>query len=137
VQVSYARYLQRPSGKDLGIVYNFLPSSARVGDQFIISSSLPLCKRLIDALRDGSNAPGDNAGPQTLRAELRFDALAGLIESDANFFVGRIQQEGRTAAEARDEFAAIVDLLRRFDSLEASTELQRDVFKLRIEGNWK
>jgi hypothetical protein len=137
VQVSYARYLHKPSGKDLGIVYNFLPSSARVGDQFIISSSLPLCKQLIDALRDGSAAPGDNTSPQTLRAELRFDALAGLIESDANFFVGRMQQEGRTADEARSEFAAIVNLLRRLDSLEASTELQPEVFKLQIEGNWK
>jgi hypothetical protein len=137
VQLSYARYLQKPTGKDLGIVYNFLPSSARVGDQFIISSSLPLCKQLIDALRDGSNSPSNNTTPQTLRAELRFDALAGLIESDADFFVGRMQQEGRTADEARDEFAALVDMLRRFESLEATTELQPDVYKLQIEGNWK
>ncbi|HEX2474230.1 MAG TPA: DUF3352 domain-containing protein [Lacipirellulaceae bacterium] len=137
VQVSYARYLQKPSGKDLGIVYNFLPASARVDDQFIISSSLPLCKQLIDALRDGSNSQGDNTSAQTLRAELQFDALAGIIESDADFFVGRMQQEGRTADEARVEFAAIVDMLRRFESLEAATELQPDVFKLRIEGNWK
>ena len=140
VQVSYARYLQKPSGKDLGIVYNFLPASARVGDQFILSSSLPLCKQLIDALRDENteNTSGsDNAGPQTLRAELRFDALAGLIESDANFFVGRMQQEGRTADEARGEFAALVDMLRRFKSLEATTKLQPEVFKLQIEGNWK
>ena len=70
VQVSYARYLQKPSGKDLGIVYNFLPSSARVGDQFIISSSLPLCKQLIDALHQGNTgnrSASDNTGPQTLR----------------------------------------------------------------------
>jgi hypothetical protein len=137
VQVSYARYLQKPSGKDLGIVYNFLPASARVGDHFIISSSLPLCKQLIDALRGAGDGPGDNTLPQTLRAEVQFDALAGIIESDANFFVGRMQQEGRTAEEAKDEFAAIVDMLRRFDSLEAATELQPNVFKLQIEGTWK
>jgi hypothetical protein len=137
VQLSHARYLQKPSGKDLGIVYNFLPSSARVGDQFIISSSLPLCKKLIDALRDGGDSPGDNAAPQTMHGELHFDALTGLIESDANFFVGRMQQEGRSADEARGEFAAIVDMLRRFDSIGATTELQPNVFKLRIEGNWK
>jgi hypothetical protein len=95
-----------------------------------------LCKQLIDALHDGSNSPGDTT-PQTLRAELQFDALAGVIESDADFFIGRMQQEGRTANEARGEFTAIVDMLRRFDSLKAATELQPDVFKLRIEGNWK
>ena len=50
VQVSYAQYLQKPSGEDLGIVFNFLPASARVGDRFILSSSLPLCKQLIDEL---------------------------------------------------------------------------------------
>jgi hypothetical protein len=147
VQVSYARYLQKPSGKDLAIVYNFLPASARVGDQFIISSSLPLCKQLIDTLREGNTAASgaatdaaaasDNAGPQTLRAELRFDALAELIESDTSFFVGRMQQEGRTADEAQSEFAALVDMLRRFDSIKAATELQPEVFQLRIEGTWK
>jgi hypothetical protein len=137
VQVSYARYLQKPSGKDLGIVYNFLPSSARVGNQFIISSSLPLCKQLIDSLHEGNGSMGNDAGPQTLRAELRFDALAGIIESDADFFVGRMQQEGRTADEARDEFTAIVDMLRRLESLEATTESLPDILQLQIKGNWK
>jgi hypothetical protein len=137
VQVSYARYLQKPSGKDLGIVYNFLPSSARVGDQFILSSSLPLCKQLIDSLHEADAPSNGGTGPQTMRAELRFDALAGIIESDSEFFVGRMQQEGRTADEARGEFDALVDMLRRLESLEATTEVEPDVFKLRIEGNWK
>jgi hypothetical protein len=48
-----------------------------------------------------------------------------------------MQQEGRTADEARGEFDALVDMLRRLESLEATTEVEPDVFKLRIEGNWK
>jgi hypothetical protein len=137
VQVSYARYLQKPSGKNLGIVYNFLPASARVGDRFIISSSLPLCKQLIDDLHDGKDASNVATTPQTMRAEVRFDSLANLLNSDKEFFVGRMTQEGRTTEEAKSEFAAILDLLRRFNSLEATTELQPAVFKLHIEGSWK
>src|SRR6185369_7454915 len=51
VQISYGRYLKKPSGDQLPIVFNFMPASARVGDKFIISSSLGLCRNLIEALQ--------------------------------------------------------------------------------------
>jgi hypothetical protein len=141
VQISYARYLQKPAGENLGIVYNFLPASARVGDQFILSSSLPLCKQLIDSFRDGPDGEADKqtdaAGPQTILAEVDFDSLAELIESDSDFFVGRMTQEGRTTDEARAEFGALVDMLGQLDKLKATTESRPDVFKIRLEGSWK
>ena len=137
VQVSYARYLQKPAGENLGIVYNFLPASARVGDRFILSSSLPLCKQLIDSLHEANGSTEIAATPHTMRGELRFDSLTSLIESDADFFVGRMAQEGRTTEEARAEFAALLDLLRGFNSLKATTEVLPNVFQLRLEGSWK
>ena len=137
IQVSYARYLQKPSGEDLGIVYNFLPASARVGDRYILSSSLSLCKQIIDSLRDAANTPISTSPTQTMRAELRFESLVKLIESDADFFVGRMAQDGRTAEEAQAEFKALLDLLRQFRSLQATTEVLPEVFQVRLEGSWK
>jgi hypothetical protein len=137
VQVSYAKYLQKPSGKDLGIVFNFLPASARVGDHFVLSSSLPLCKQLIDRL----SQPADNADagslPKTMLGELHFDSVAAILESNTSFFVGRMAQEGRTADEARSEFAALLDFLRLFDSVRTGTEVSPKAFKVRLEGKWK
>jgi hypothetical protein len=46
-------------------------------------------------------------------------------------------QEGRTADEARSEFAALLDFLRLFDSLRAGTEVSPRAFKVRLEGRWK
>ena len=46
-------------------------------------------------------------------------------------------QEGRTTEEAEAEFAALLDLVRRFDSLQATTEVSPDVFQLRVVGTWK
>jgi hypothetical protein len=166
VQVSYARYLKKPAGKDLGIVFNFLPASARVDDRFILSSSLPLCKQLIDSMRPaeaasvvrgspdpalverGSPDPASSGTvgrpataiadpPRTMLAELRFDALAGILDSNADFFIGRMTQEGRTTEEAQSEFTALVDLLRRFDAVEATTEVLPNLFQIRLEGKWK
>jgi hypothetical protein len=136
VQVSYARYLKKPSGKDLGIVFNFLPASARVGDRFILSSSLPLCKELIDSFREPGGASG-SAPPRTMFAELDFDSVAGIVESNADFFIGRMTQEGRTTEEAQAEFESLVDLLRRFDAIQAATEVLPNVFQIRLEGKWK
>jgi hypothetical protein len=137
VQVSYARYLKKPAGKELGIVFNFLPASARVGGRFILSSSLPLCKQLIDSLQQPAGDDNGNSPPKTTQLELHFDALTSIVESNAGFFVGRMAQEGRTTDEAKAEFAAVLDLLRRFETVHAATEVSPDVFKLRLEGIWK
>ena len=69
--------------------------------------------------------------------ELHFDSVAAILESNTSFFVGRMPQEGRTTDEAQAEFAALLDFLRRFDSLQARTEVSPDVFKVRLEGKWK
>jgi hypothetical protein len=136
VQVSYARYLKKPAGNDLGVVFNFLPASARVGDRFILSSSLPLCKQLIDALQQPAE-DDPNESPRTIQVELHFDSLAKIVESNTGFFVGRMTQEGRTTEEAKTEFSALMNLLRRLDDVQAATEVLPDAFKLRLEGTWK
>lgn len=136
-QISYAKYLEKPTGKDLGIVFNFLPASARVGDRFILSSSLPLCKQLVDGLQHDTESEDSLAPAKTTLAQLRFDSLVAMITADTEFFVGRMTQEGRTVEESRAELAALLDLLRRGESLEVFTEALPQVFQVRLEGSWK
>jgi hypothetical protein len=137
VQVSFAKYLEKPQGKELGIVANFLPSAARVGNSFVLSSSLPLCKQLIDASQDGDSKRAENKLPETMLTEVNFDSLAAALKSNTDFFVTRLAQEGRSAGEAQAEFAASLDLLQRFNSLRAATEVSPKTYTLRIEGTWK
>jgi hypothetical protein len=108
-----------------------------VDDRFILSSSLPLCKQLIDSMQKPTNTSGNNTPPRTMLAQLHFDTVASMVESNSDFFVGRMVQEGRTTEEAQAEFSALLDLLRRFDSLQAATEVLPNVFQVRLEGKWK
>jgi hypothetical protein len=138
VQISFAKYLEKPTGKQLGIVANFLPASARVGDQYILSSSLPLCKQLIDDAKDKAKSNTSNeSSSETTLFELNFDSLADMLKSNADFFVARLAQEGRSAEEAKAEFDASLDLLRRFDSVRSSSEVSSQAYTIRLEGKWK
>lgn len=75
VAISYGDYLQKPKGSQLPVVFNFMPASARVGDQFVMTSSLDLCRHAIDALKAGRTT--DARGPSGKSAA----ASAGSPES--------------------------------------------------------
>ena len=69
--------------------------------------------------------------------ELHFDSVAAILESNTSFFMGRMTQEGRTTEEAKAEFAALLDLLRRFDSLRGVDRSVATRLQMRVEGKWK
>lgn len=136
VQIAYAAYLDRPSGDQLGIAFNFLPATARVGDQYILSSSLGLCRQLVDALQHPATEEAASA-PKTISAELQVEPIADLLQTNRKFFQGRMIQEGQTAEEAAAEFDALLTLLHSFSSLKLSTVAERETFQVHFQGSWK
>jgi hypothetical protein len=103
VQISFAKYSKQPAGDSLGIVYNFLPAAARVGDHFVISSSLGLCRQLVDRLRQ-PEPPQTGEAVRTIDLQLRFDPLAAILADNREFLLGKLVQQGRTADQAGQEF---------------------------------
>jgi hypothetical protein len=45
VQIAFAKYLKPPEGETLPISFNFQPASARVGNRFIISTNVEMCRQ--------------------------------------------------------------------------------------------
>jgi hypothetical protein len=135
VQIAYAKYLKKPKGESLGIVYNFLPAAARVGDQFVISSSLGLCRQIIDDLKRPKLTA--DALRRTIDTDLRFDPLTDIIAANRDFFMGRRVQQGRSTDEAKAEFDVLIGLLRRFESIRLSMAPGAETYQVRLEGNWK
>lgn len=133
VKISTARYLENPKGDRLPIVFNFLPASARVGDKYIVSSSLQLCEQLVDALK---KPPGKTIDSNLL-FEVRFDTLAQILEANAEHFIAQRVEEGRTAKQAEADVTLALTLIRGFTSLSASTSADEDGFKLKITGEFK
>lgn len=135
VQISYGRYLKKPSGDQLPIVFNFMPASARVGDKFIISSSLGLCRNLIEALqKPAAEAPRPN---RNLNFELHIDALADILQANKEVFQARSIQQGTEAAKAETEFSSLLGVVRLFESLQLTTSVKPESFQVRFEGSWK
>jgi hypothetical protein len=135
VQISYGRYLKKPSGDQLPLVANFLPASARVQNKFIISSSLGLCRQLVDELqKPAAWGPRPN---RNLNFEFHPEALADILEANREVFQARSIQQGSEAKEAEREFSTLVQLVRRFDAFRLSTEVKPEAFQVQFEGSWK
>ena len=135
VQITFGRYLKKPSGKRLPLVFNFMPASARVGDKFIISSSLGLCRQLIDELK---KPPNDEKRPnKNLNFEFYLGPFADILEANQEYFQARRIQEGRSPEQAKADIAMYLRILHSFDSLSLSTSVKSDAFQVQFLGKWK
>jgi hypothetical protein len=101
VQITFGRYLKKPSGDRLPIVFNFMPASALVGNQFVITSSVGLCRQLIDELK---KPDGNSAGAlpnRDFNLELHAEQLAAALGVNRQLLEARAVQQGRTAEQAQ------------------------------------
>lgn len=131
VKVTTARYLENPEGKDLPIVFNFLPASARVGDKYIISSSLQLCEQLIDFYLQPESG---KRRAENLNFEVRFGPLAKILAANSEHFEAQRVSEGRTVKQARADVALFLSILKGLDSFSTTTLANQEGFKLRVKG---
>jgi hypothetical protein len=135
VQISYGRYLKKPVGDQLPVVFNFMPASARVGNKFIISSSVGTCRQLIDQLK--TPAAGASRPNRNLNVEIHATALAEILQANREVFQARAIQQGSDAKQAEAEFSTALQLVRFFDTIRLSTRVMPEAFQVQLEGSWK
>ena len=131
VQISYGRYLKKPSGDRLPFVFNFMPASARVGDRFIVSTSLGLCRGLVDELR--KPASGDGRTNRNFEFVLRIDPLAAIIDANREFFEAQAIQSGKSRDEAAKQLEAVLAIVRSFERIGLSTSVLAGGFEVELE----
>ncbi|MFT4639426.1 MAG: hypothetical protein ACI8T1_002751 [Verrucomicrobiales bacterium] len=130
VKITTARYLQKPKGKDLPIVFNFLPAAARVGDQYIISSSLPLCRNLINAL----GAPEVTRLNENFALDLDVGPLVDILRANETHLQTQRVVEGRSVNQAKSDIELVLAILQSIKGLSASTSATEQGFTLRLSG---
>ncbi|MCZ6792546.1 MAG: hypothetical protein O7J95_02905 [Planctomycetota bacterium] len=135
VQISYARYLEKPSGDRLPLAFNFLPASARVADKFVLSSSLGLCRQLVAELQKPTKP--EESPNRNFNFEVHADALADIFEANQEFFHARFVQSGTTREEAKEQFSTLLEILRAFDLVRLSTGVRSEAFEVKLEVHWK
>lgn len=137
VQVSFARYLQTPEGQDLPLVYNFQPASAVVGQKFIASTSLELCRDLIDALQKPAASERAVSGPAiNLELTLSPQGLADLLEANSSALQAAGLQAGRTAEEVERDIQAGLGFLRHLNRWQLRTLVHDKAVEWRLTGSW-
>lgn len=135
VQIAYGRYLEKPEGDRLPLVFNFMPASARVGDNYVICSSVGLCRHLVDELQ--KPAPTGKQPNRNFNVELYARPLADLLEGNREFFQAQAVQGGKTLEQAQTNFDALVKLVRSMVSFRLSTSVLPEAFEAQLEGTWK
>lgn len=140
VQINFARYLQRPKGDQLATAYNFQPASALVGNRFILSSSLGLCRKLIDAQQNQRPAETDVAsldGLPNVVQQLSPVVAVRLLEANAAVIHAKSIQNGKTAEQSARELEAVCTLLRRMTAIRFEMVQYPDHLRLELSGGWK
>jgi hypothetical protein len=114
----------RPFGNDTAnFRFNFSPCFVRVGDQFVYCSTLELCRELVDVLQkeQKEKPPADEA---RARARLYSAGLAEVLDSFREPLTTQIiLDQAVKPDEGRRQFAALVDLVRRLGTLEATNHI--------------
>ncbi|MDB5344931.1 MAG: hypothetical protein JWP89_3308 [Schlesneria sp.] len=140
VQINFARYLQRPKGDQLATAYNFQPASTLIGNRFVLSSSLGLCRELIDAQQNKRLAETATASPNGIPnvvQELSPVVAAQLLEANAAVIHAKSIQNGKTAEQSGRELEAVCTLLRRMTAIHFDTVQYADHMRLELSGGWK
>lgn len=137
VQIQFGKYGQKPKGDRLPIVFNFMPAAARVGDKFVMASSVDLCKHLVDYYLNPimvKKAPTRN----DFLFELTGESLANLLEVNRGMLEARsVAQEGKTSEQAQSDVSTLLQLVRSVRTLRLTSGAEGDGYRVQLEAVWK
>ena len=143
IQVSFAKFLTQPAGDTLPISANFQPAIARVGNRFLATTNLELCRQLIDSLQ--AEATANPVATSSVRTEgfrdIYFDLspeiAADLLERNASVLQAQSLQQGESADQATGELNALLALLRQLTPMTFTSTRLTDRWELEFQAGWK
>lgn len=132
--VQTAKYLQKPKGEALPVIFNFRPAAARVGNKYVLSSSLDLAKKLIDNLEQPQPRAAES---RDLLLEVHGAAVAEALAVNNDHLVAQGIREGKTAERARADVEFFLMALRYIDSVRLTSQPTKGGYSIRFESNLK
>jgi hypothetical protein len=101
--------------------FNFSPCFVRVGDQFVLCSTLELCREMIDLLKKEGTAP-ERGAASTERMRFYADGIAdSLLTGEDAFIAQTILDQAVSPEEARQQARALAAWVRQLGTLTQST----------------
>ena len=133
------------AGKKAGLVHNFTPSFAVVGERVLISSSKELARLVVEEIvtlpggeppADAGEAGGEESRPATSSGDsLTIDGaqLGALLEANEEFLVADVMlKKGRTKEEAEEEIEPLIGLSRHLRDVRLETTKGENAADLRL-----
>lgn len=135
-QIAFTRHIEKPKGDRLPIAYNFMLASAQVEDRYIISSSLDLCRKLVDSLKDPVDTDDARLTNRNFELEANFGPAADLLEKNRDFLVARGIQSGKSQEQAAAEFDIGVSLLRKLKQFSIRIGQKAESLQATLRLDW-
>jgi hypothetical protein len=129
--MTFGKYLQKPDGDRLPFIFNFMPAAARVGDRYVLSSSISVCRQLIDDLQKPAERVRAN---RNLHFELQGKPLAESLSSNEQALIAQGVREGKPAAKAKSDIELFVQAVKAIESIRLTTRVEKDAFRVEFEG---
>jgi hypothetical protein len=97
--------------------FNFMPCFTRVGDQFVVSSTVELCRELVDLIQKEGSMPTRGQASAT-RASLFGPGAAAYLQTIEDLLVTQTTLDrAETPVEARQQIKGLFDLVRGLGEL--------------------
>jgi hypothetical protein len=139
------KFVENEANKALGdgVLFNFTPSRARIGNQYVFSSSAELTRSLIDALEketalnaddksadSGATESKDNEGI-ILHSQLSFKGLSNYLGATKRQLVAQnMLQQGNSPEDADKEVSLFLELLDHLGRVESTTRYLPDQYQI-------
>jgi hypothetical protein len=142
-KISGYRFVENDANKSLGdgILFNFTPCRARVGNQYIISSTVELARLLIDEIEKADSEEGRSpqqadaaSGPVTHQSRLSFTGLSDyLAGTKKQLITQNMLQQGNTPEDAAKEVSLFLGLLDHLGRVESTTRYLPDQYQFDVK----
>ena len=138
------RFIENEGNKSFGdgIVFNFTPNRARVGNQYVLSSSVELTRTLIDELETAAAPGAKQPTPSTstaddgviLHSQLSFKGLSNYLGATKKRLVTQnMLQQGNSPEDADKEVSLFLELLDHLGRVETTTHYLPDQYQFDLK----
>jgi hypothetical protein len=136
VKISGYRFVENDANKarNGGALFNFSPCRARVGNQYIVSSTLDLTKKLIDAVQEESSAaPASSSVVTTLQSRLYWGGVSNYLGGIKKQMITRnMLEQGNSLEGAAKEVSLFLSLIDQLGKLESSTRIEPNRYEFNV-----
>lgn len=137
VKISGYRFVESDANKarNDGRLFNFTPCRARMGNQYIVSSTLDLTKKLIDALQKVKSPapPVSSSGVTTLQSRLYWGGVSNYLGGIKKQLITRnMLEQGNSPEGAAKEVSLFLSLIDQLGKLESSTRVEPDRYEFNV-----